>query len=201
MAGERDNEARVLSAGLAIACHVGLGWWLLRPLPPAPDAGPEPGLQVTWIEPVASSSALSVPPPRPLDEALPTRSEVKPRASAEPAMPSTRNPEPGGREATGPATATLMEQGLQWAQEQSDAPDFILDPLRDPPRPQARERFAMRDPVTPEAVVRAIGRLIGGPDYETDPCPRIRRNLAALGPAGDSELMREEVRRLQSLCI
>jgi len=59
----------------------------------------------------------------------------------------------------------------------------------------------MRDPVTPEAVLKAIGTLIGGADYESSPCPGIRRNLAALGPAGDSEQMREEIRRLQSLCM
>lgn len=200
MAGERDRDAKVLSAGLAIACHVGLGWWLLRPMPLLEDARPEAGLLVTWIEPLASAS-LSVPPPRPADPGSTGRSETLPAEAPLPSAPPTHADQGAVSGSPGLTTAALLEQGLQWARAQEETPDFIPDPLRDPPAPQAAGRFAMRDPVSPEAVLRAIGRLVGGPDYETDPCPRIRRNLAALGPAGDSELMREEIRRLQSLCM
>ncbi|NLC60423.1 MAG: hypothetical protein GX761_03945 [Gammaproteobacteria bacterium] len=170
MARERDVDAKVLSAGLAIACHVALGWWLLRPAAvPAIPAAAAPVLQVTWIERTVSERALRVPPPD------------------SPAIT---------------AAATLLQQGLEWASTQHGQPDFRPDPLRGPRRePRAAERFAMRDPVAPADVARAIGTLVGGPGYETSPCPRIRRNLAALGPAGDSELMREEIRRLQSLCM
>lgn len=59
----------------------------------------------------------------------------------------------------------------------------------------------MRQPTTPAGVVRGIGALFGGPDYATDPCPRIRENIAsqqALG--GDRALLGEEVRRQQAYC-
>lgn len=203
MARERDVDAKVLSAGLAIACHVALGWWLLRPAAvPAIPAAAAPVLQVTWIERTVSERALRVPPP---DSPAIT-------AAAGNAPPPAPIPDPGGmvsapatsdpQDAQGPAAATLLQQGLEWASTQHGQPDFRPDPLRGPRRePRAAERFAMRDPVAPADVARAIGTLVGGPGYETSPCPRIRRNLAALGPAGDSELMREEIRRLQSLCM
>src|SRR5690554_4431222 len=93
MAGERDRDAQLLSAGVALACHVGLGWWLLRPMPPPPATGPEPALQVTWIEPARSSSTLLVPPPRPPSLALPDPGEPQ-QPSAGPATPSTRAGDP-----------------------------------------------------------------------------------------------------------
>lgn len=201
MARGRDHEARLLSAGVAIACHVGLGWWLLSPASQRVVQPTETALQVIWIEPAAAAASLSVPPP---SQAAGV-SAVRPRTRSMAPVPPASDPDAEAalpQEADLPTAAALLEQGLQWAREQQQAPDFIPDPLRSA-RAGASDpgRFAMRDPLTPAAVLRAIGTLVGGADYEADPCPRIRRNLAALGPAGDSELMREEIRRLQSLCM
>jgi hypothetical protein len=60
--------------------------------------------------------------------------------------------------------------------------------------------FRMRTQVTPERVAQAVGVLFGGAGYTTDPCPRVRRNLARLGTGNERELVDEEVRRLQRLC-
>jgi len=201
MARERDHEARLLSAGVAVACHVGLGWWLLNPAPQRIAPPPEPALQVIWLEPATPAAPLSVPPPARAPGVSAVRAEVRVPSPA-PQVPERGEEAAIPQEAHLPAAAALLEQGLQWARAQQAAPDFVPDPLRSA-RTGASDpgRFAMRDPLTPAAVLRAIGTLVGGPDYEADPCPRIRRNLAALGPAGDSELMREEIRRLQSLCM
>ena len=201
MARELDHEARLLSAGVAIACHVGLGWWLLSPAPQRVAQLPEPALQVVWIEPAAPAPPLSVPPPDQVSRLPAPRPEVRPRAPDP--LPLVRDAETTvPQEADLPPAPELLEQGLQWARGQHEAPDFVPDPLRSARAGAvAPGRFAMRDPLTPEAVLQRIGTLIGGSDYEASPCPRIRRNLAALGPAGDSELMREEIRRLQSLCM
>lgn len=203
MTREPDSEARLFSAGLALACHVGLAWWLLHPAPPAPAAAPQaPVLQVTWIERTSPERALAVRPPQ--------RPPAAPAGGGLQIVPvpgpgDRYDGDPGFRDPAGPRppdTATLLQQGLEWARGQAGPTDFAPDPLRGPRRePRAAERFAMRDPTAPADVARAIGTLMGGPGYESSPCPRIRRNLAALGPAGDNELMREEIRRLQSLCM
>ena len=59
----------------------------------------------------------------------------------------------------------------------------------------------MRDPVTVADVANAISQLMGGPGYTTDPCPRVRQNIGALGSGGRSELLDEELRRLRKLCL
>lgn len=58
----------------------------------------------------------------------------------------------------------------------------------------------MREPISPASVVAGIGKLLGGPGYTTDPCPRIRDNIANLATGGPSELLDEELRRDRQLC-
>ena len=93
----------------------------------------------------------------------------------------------------------LLEQAGEWARPQAPAADFAHDPLRRRSPPTADGRFAMRDPVSVEDVVIAVGKLFGG--GPSDPCPRIRRNIANLGTGGDAELTAEELRRLQQYCL
>jgi len=38
----------------------------------------------------------------------------------------------------------------------------------------------MRDPISGERVLLAIGQVFGGPGYRTDPCPGIRSNIHGL---------------------
>lgn len=64
-----------------------------------------------------------------------------------------------------------------------------------------RGAFRMRDPMSPARVIEAIGSVVGGPNYERSPCPRIHRNIAALSTAGRSEALDEEIRRLNQDCI
>ncbi len=53
---------------------------------------------------------------------------------------------------------------------------------------------------TPERVVQAVGVVFGGAGYTTDPCPRVRRNLANLATGTDRALVDEEVRRHRRFC-
>ena len=61
----------------------------------------------------------------------------------------------------------------------------------------------MRRPVRGKDVIEGTAQAIGlwPPGYTTDPCPRIRRNIANLGTGGDAELISEEIRRLQQACL
>lgn len=97
----------------------------------------------------------------------------------------------------------FLEQGRRWAAEQAPAIDFQRDPFaarEDLVGSTQAEQFRMREPMTVAKVARGIGTLFAGPDYTTDPCPRIRGNLANLNTGGDRALVDEEVRRLRRLC-
>lgn len=58
----------------------------------------------------------------------------------------------------------------------------------------------MRQALGPADIVAGIGQLFGGPGYEADPCPRIRRNITRLSIDGNSRLPEEEFRRNRRLC-
>ncbi|MEZ0469067.1 hypothetical protein [Luteimonas salinilitoris] len=190
---------RALCMILVVALHFALGWWWWTWAPPEPQHQPETALRIHWIE----------PPPRPPDASAPAKPAPR-RPPAAAAAPSRRAmtvvelpPAPGPAEGRKPPPSAhdLLEQGRRWAGTQAGGHDFRRDPLRPAaPAAQAPERFRMRPPPSPAAVVEHIGRLVGGSGYTTDPCPQVRRNLAGLAPGGDSALLQEELRRLRQLC-
>jgi hypothetical protein len=93
----------------------------------------------------------------------------------------------------------FIEQGRAWARQQHPPEDFARNPLTHRTVPRAeprRDTFAMREPISPASV----GKLLNGPDYTTDPCPRIRDNINNLATGGPSEQHDEELRRDRQLC-
>lgn len=58
----------------------------------------------------------------------------------------------------------------------------------------------MRSHITPASVLAKIGKVIGGPGYEADPCPRNRRNIDQLLAAGDSPALRRELEYEREYC-
>lgn len=205
MAGRRQAQGMrgtgVMAALLAAALHVAVIDWLLGQRV-APGAGSAPALQVTWIEPVATpvDAATREPGAPP----APVRAPARVRSSG--IVPATGVPGPDpvpGEAADSPAHArghALMHEARAWAQRQPLQAEFVPDPLRHR-EITADGPFAMRDPVTVADVANAIGQLLGGPGYTTDPCPRVRRNIGVLGSGGNSELLDEELRRLRKLCL
>lgn len=191
------------AVGVALAAtvlvHGGVAWWLLGLRQPAP-ARVADALTVIWIE----RQLPVVPPPAPQPAPAPTTSgfTTPPRARArrDDALQAVDVTRPSIDDAAPlPTAAALLEQAGDWARQQAPAADFSRDPLRHRPMPAADGRFAMREPVSVEDVVIAVGKLFGG--GPSDPCPRIRRNIANLGTGGDAELISEEIRRLQQACL
>ena len=191
------------AVGVALAAtvlvHVGVAWWLLGLRQPAPDRVAD-ALTVIWIE----RPLPIVPPPAPQPAPALTTSEI----TTPPPARARRNDALQAVDVTRqsiddaaplPTAAALLEQAGNWARQQAPAADFSRDPLQHRPMPAADGRFAMREPVSVEDVVIAVGKLFGG--GPSDPCPRIRRNIANLGTGGDAELISEEIRRLQQACL
>ncbi|MEF3082427.1 hypothetical protein V3391_09435 [Luteimonas sp. SMYT11W] len=191
------------AVGVALAAtvlvHVGVAWWLLGLRRPAPDRVAD-ALTVIWIE----RPLPIVPPPAPQPAPAPTTSgfttPLPARARRNDALQAVDVTRPSIDDAAPlPTAAALLEQAGDWARQQAPAADFSRDPLQHRPMPAADGRFAMREPVSVEDVVIAVGKLFGG--GPSDPCPRIRRNIANLGTGGDAELISEEIRRLQQACL
>ncbi|MET0327169.1 MAG: hypothetical protein ABW163_00210 [Luteimonas sp.] len=191
------------AVGVALAAtvlvHVGVAWWLLGLRQPAPDRVAD-ALTVIWIE----RPLPIVPPPAPQPAPAPTTSgfttPLPARARRNDALQAVDVTRPSIDDAAPlPTVAALLEQAGDWARQQAPAADFSRDPLQHRPMPAADGRFAMREPVSVEDVVIAVGKLFGG--GPSDPCPRIRRNIANLGTGGDAELISEEIRRLQQACL
>ncbi|MGV8931616.1 MAG: hypothetical protein ACOH1R_05830 [Luteimonas sp.] len=217
-AGKLDGE-RTIAYAVVLGVHL-LFWWVLTRATSVfvavdADAG---ALQVTWIEPplaanvepvvadnAGKSSAQSgqdrrtplqvVPPP---DAALTTSTNTDTDTDTAPTTP-TDTPT-----ASTSMSAVFIEQGKRWAESRGDGDGFARDPLanRSASLPgRHAETFRMRKPISPQAVVNAVGRyLFAPPGYATDPCQQIRENIAGLGPGGDGALLQEELRRKRAYC-
>jgi hypothetical protein len=197
---------RVLAWCCLLVAHLIAWWWLTRPhAVPQPAIGSD-GLDVVWIEPVLPQTPKQMPiagSPRPSSSAPNSVRDDTPRRdqSAPVALPIADPPaEP---ETSRPLSAVFLEQGRAWAQTQHQPDDFARNPLTRRTVPRAderRDRFVMREPITPASVVAGIGELFGGPGYTTDPCPRIRDNITNLATGGESAPLDEELRRDRRLC-
>ena len=198
MAQGMRNGTVSIALAATVVMHVGIAWWLLTLRQTSPDRETD-ALTVAWIE----RPEPVIPPPTPPPSPGPATSDT--------ATPPPRAPRSSALQAVEVATSSideqvplptasaLLEQAGDWARQQAPAADFSHDPLQHRAPPAVDGRFAMRDPVSVEDVVIAVGKLFGG--GPSDPCPRIRRNIANLGTGGDAELTREEIRRLQQYCL
>lgn len=196
------DAGHVAALAIAVALHAVFAWLILHSRGDRDDASAERGaLQVAWIErPAPEPSRPAEPPP----ESPRERNATPPRdAATAPARPESVAHGRAAPEPSRPLSAVFIDQGRQFARTQADAHDFVQDPFANRRHALSDVRgggFRMREAVTPAKVLAGIGQLFGGPGYETDPCPRIRRNIAALGPGGDSELLQEEFRRQRQFC-
>ncbi|WP_386743656.1 hypothetical protein [Luteimonas soli] len=197
----RVDPGHVFACVLTIVAHMFL-WWMVARKIVLPSGETGGALQVTWIEP----SLPSPPPPA---------TEVRPDAmrTSAPHMRAPRTPSPAEAQveahATPPApgkapmSAVFIEQGRELSRAAIDADAFAADPLAHRaarlPGP-GTDAFRMREPISAERVLRAIGGLVAGPGYTTDPCARVASNIQQLSQSGDSELLQEELRRKRALC-
>lgn len=61
----------------------------------------------------------------------------------------------------------------------------------------------MKEPLSPQKALQAIGEMAGGRGYSQSPCPRIASNLPGLLSATsdhERELLNEELRRGAEYC-
>lgn len=204
------SRASPLPAGRAgaliasVLLHLGLLALATRPGNPLPARPAGDALTVVWIDPPAPAAATpEALPPRRTDTVTPPRATPDRRqtrvlrAAPAPTEP-VPTPEPPR---TGLRLEALVAQGASAAA--GPGPDFRPDPLRPLPArpPPPPERIRMQASMTPARVLAAVGQLLGGPGYEADPCPRVRRNLGSLVTAGASDpALGEELHRLRTLC-
>ena len=195
--GVRNRTVHIALAATVLV-HVGIAWWLLGLRQTASLHTPA-ALSVTWIE----RPVPAIPQPTSTPEPASTASNTAPPSPARAprsALQAVEVENPSIDDDTPlPTASVLLEQAGDWARQQTPAADFARNPLQHRAPPAADGRFAMRDPVSVEDVVIAVGKLFGG--GPSDPCPRIRRNIANLGTGGDAEQTREEIRRLQQYCL
>ena len=203
-AGKLDGE-RVVACVVVLGAHL-LFWWALTRATAVfvavdTDADTD-ALQVTWIDPppaapiVAAVATDATPSP-------PSRSHPRKPVLLAPATPASIRDAPDAAPRAA-MSAVFIEQGRQWIEAQADRAGFARDPLANRsarvPGRQA-DSFRMRKPISPQAVVNAVGSyLFAPPGYTTDPCAQINANIAGLGPGGDGALLQEELRRKRAYC-
>lgn len=204
---DRIDMDRVLAWCCVLVAHLLAWWWLTRPQVVPPPGVEADGLDVVWIEParpVAPMPPAADVPSQPAASAMAGVHDDTVDRRTEASSASTPIAEAAVDPDSAPSlSAVFIDQGREWAQRQHPPDEFARNPLTHRTVPRAeprRDRFAMREPVTPASVVASIGKLLGGPDYTTDPCPRIRDNIANLATGGPSELLDEELRRDRQLC-
>ncbi len=192
-----------LAAGIAVVGAHAAFWWLLTraAMVPITDDAQDDALQVRWIErpaiaaPVPTVAAGAPSPPR-----RPRGREAGPRATGPGPAPQHDAPATDT-----PMSAVFIEQGHRLARGLAEGDAATADPFADRPAAlpgHAGGTFRMREPPSLQGALRKIGQLVGGPGYSTDPCSRIRDNIAGLanGEGAERELLAEELRRKRALC-
>ena len=197
---------RAAASSAALALHVALGVWLLGWRDPAATPqGSDEALQVVWLERQRPAPPMVPPPAQAATAERATSRTRNLSAASEPtrAAAATDAPPPSEPVPARPLSAVFVEQGRALAEAQHGH-DFTRNPLVDRQAVRidaAPGRIRMRDPMTPAKVVARIGKVFGGANYETDPCPRIRENLGNLVTAGrDDKGLQEELRRHRQFC-
>ena len=176
---------RAIAGAVVLGWHALVGWWLVHGYRVPVTGGVGQDLVVTYVQlPQRARSPQRGP-------RQPRRDHARSRPSRATAPMPT---EPAGR--TGPGrslSVTVLDQARDYAGQVAARPLPVADPFADRIAripATGRQRFAMARPYTPAAALAEIGKLVGGPDYEADPCPRNRRNLDSLLAAGDSQRLR-----------
>jgi hypothetical protein len=194
----RVDFGRVFACVFVVTAHLAFFWVVTRKIVlPVPAGDADEALQVTWIEPPPPSA----PPASAAASRVDAPQSVPQRAPAAP--PATVKEDTVAPSDRAPMSAVFIEQGRQLSHARIQADAFAPDPLAHHAvkLPGAgNDTFRMRTPISAERVLRAIGGLVAGPGYTTDPCARVASNIQQLSQAGDSELLQEELRRKRTLC-
>ena len=178
-----EGRSRAVAAVIVVLIHGAVTWVLVRPPGWLVGKSPlSPVLRVRWIEHARPAVPTSPPDAR-----------ATPAPSADPSVPSP-DPDRVARSldatqrppdvAISASTPDYVAQGAAWAAESAPATDFQpgLMASRVPRLPGGASggRFHMREPPSPHRTLQAIGRMLAGPDYTTDPCPRMHDNVHGL---------------------
>lgn len=179
-----QNRNRAVAMIFVLAIH-GMAAWVLRGSVPRPQAHDPQPLRVRWIE----RPRLPAPSPPPADVAirnLPPPAEAAGQARRADAPATTPSPAPDVTAAPAMTPHDYLSQGTAWATQAAGPVDFRpgLADSRTPGLPGGARggRFRMREPASPQRVLQAIGRMLAGPDYTPDPCPRLHDNVHGLLP-------------------
>ena len=199
-----EGQSRVLAAVIVIVIHTAVTWVMLRtPTWHAGERAESPTLRVRWIE-----------RRRPAPETSPRPGSATPPSSSRPPIQSSEvGLSPPPRATTKPPTEAparapdYLAQGAAWAAETAPAADFRpgLTASRIPRLPGGAPggRFHMREPPSPQKTLQAIGKMLAGPDYTTDPCPQMHANVHGLLPDTSEEGRRRlawELREYRERC-
>ena len=159
---------------------------------------------VVRTPPPAAAPAPLPARPRPAGRvAVPRESQARTARRARDTPPAPRMPVV---EATGPGSEPL---DLAWRPPATDVADFRQnlpqEPINFPTALEGPDRMALPRQVTADQVIEGAAKFLGlwPPGYESDPCPRVQRNIANLmtdtRPSG-REALGEELRRQRIAC-
>jgi hypothetical protein len=179
----RKWRDRAIAGGVVLGWHALAGWWLLHGMRLPVDTGNAGDLEVVYVS----------LPPRSSHQATPSPVRRPSRAPRPMQRRQVRAPVAASAPASAPLSVVVLGQAHDYAVAAPPLPVAPRDPFADRPsplHPQARNRIRMAAPVTVATVLVDIGKVIGGPGYEADPCPRNSRNLNDLLAAGDSKRLR-----------
>src|SRR5690606_27579422 len=178
---------------VVLAWHALVAWCLLHGVR-LPRGSDSPALEVLYLD------LPDAPPPSP-PPAAPITAPVALRVQPVPAPPQPAGDRAGATPAVPPAGVLELARAL------AAAGDPVAFAAADPLANRASRytappagRFRTRTRITPALVLAEIGKIIGGPGYEADPCPRNRRNIERLLAAGDSAELRMDLEYEREHC-
>ena len=186
------DRDRLVAGAVAVAIHLLLACGVARLLQVTIPRHASPQVtQLFWVPVPPDPAAMAVEEPRrskPADVGSPaTRPPVEPTSlvvASDPTRVAIAPPRP--------ATA-YVDQARRWAERQAPIgfkpPDPLARPSTDLPgragRLHVRERLGAAD------VVARIATVLGGPGYNPDPCPELRKDVNDLALAGDSQALQD----------
>lgn len=195
---------RLVACVLVVAVHGMLGWllWRASRLPVSRD-GDAAAFEVVYVSrpPRRAPDTGTRPASLPSTQQRRTARHLTLVHGAANAPAITANPD-APLQAQVTTSAVFLQQARDLASARSQ-PVFAPDPLRrrDDTFPRtAPERFRMRRALEPSGVLAAIGTLVGGPGYRSDPCPQIRRNIAGRLAFGRDDALLQAERERERLC-
>jgi len=205
---ERWGSGTQVAAWLGVlVVHAGFFWLLTYQVRPATQTGSAERLRLVFLPRSRQAApAPSHPVVHPSRPNAPLRPAIRPRPIDLAAVVEPPVPVPDTHTAETTPSTDWVEQARRSVQAREPL-SFVADPLRSRhaqlPGGDGRERFRLREPLSPQKILQKMGGMAGGPGYSQSPCPRIASNLPGL-LTGTSEQERrrleEELRRNREYC-